>query len=136
MIFLKGYTSPETAFVVEDYPYGFRLRCKIQYWLETDLKKGSRLCSQTTNPKQQGEVWNKPKCSTYARFGGVMYLDEQEHVTWTGLTPYSNVAEILEWLEIYGEGMNEGVGKLARTWLAAKELHELRVASRKEEVKP
>ena len=126
MKFLKGHVSPETAYVVKDYPYGYRLRCKIRYWLETNNRQGSRLCSQTANPKLDGEVWNKPKCSTYARFGGVMYLDEQEHVTWTGLTQYTDVAEIREWIEVYGEGMNEDVAKLARTWLAAKELYELR----------
>lgn len=32
---LSGHTSPETAYVVDDYPYGFRLRCKIRYWIET-----------------------------------------------------------------------------------------------------
>jgi hypothetical protein len=31
---LTDHTSPETAYLVEDYPYGFRLRCQIRYWLE------------------------------------------------------------------------------------------------------
>ena len=28
------HISPETAYVIDDYPYGFRLRCRIRYWLE------------------------------------------------------------------------------------------------------
>jgi hypothetical protein len=45
------------------------LRCKIRYWLEFHPKRGFRFVSQTTNPKR-GNVWNKPKASTFMRFGG------------------------------------------------------------------
>jgi len=84
---LQGHTTVETAYVVDDYPYGFRLRCKIRYWLEYAPKKGFRLCSQTTNPKVAYEKWNAPKKSTYSLLA-VMGLDEEGHVTWTGVSPY------------------------------------------------
>lgn len=87
MKILTGHTSPETAYTVADYPYGFRLRCKIRYWLEHKKSQGFRLVSQTTNPKREGEVWNKPKRSTYAPLG-VMFLDEQDHVQWTSPSIY------------------------------------------------
>ena len=77
---LSGHVSPETAYTVEDYPYGFRLRCTIRYWIETKKGYGQRLVSQTTNPKRPGEVWNKPKAGTYAPIM-VMILDERDHVT-------------------------------------------------------
>jgi hypothetical protein len=82
---LRGHVSEETAFVVEDYPYGFQLRCTIRYWLHT-AESGSargqvRFVSQTTNPKAPGEPWNKPKPSTY-RPWGVMYEDAVGHVHW------------------------------------------------------
>src|SRR6266566_9627426 len=92
MNILKGHVSPETAFVVDDYPYGFRLRCKIRYWLEYAPKRGVRFVSQTSNPKR-GNVWNKPKASTYCRFGGCMVLDEQGHVKWSGLSEYCTGAD-------------------------------------------
>lgn len=60
---LHGHTTPETAFVVDDYPYGFRLRTQIRYWLETKKGHGQRFVSQTLNPKT-GQ-WNKPKAGTY-----------------------------------------------------------------------
>jgi hypothetical protein len=63
---LNGHTSPETAYVVSDYPYGFRLRCQIRYWIETKGPYGMRFVSQTTNPKRPGEVWNSPKLGTYS----------------------------------------------------------------------
>jgi hypothetical protein len=53
------HLSPETAYLVSDYPYGFRLRCKIRYWLEHHPKRGTRFVSQTTNPNAAGEVWNR-----------------------------------------------------------------------------
>lgn len=77
---LRGHVSPETAYVVDDYPYGFRLRCKIRYWVESNGKKGSRVASQTTNPKVPGrEVWNRPKYSTYSDLV-FLYLDDAGHV--------------------------------------------------------
>ena len=78
---LHGHVSAETAFLVTDYPYGYRLRCKIRYWLETN-KRGTRFASQTTNPKKAGEVWNAPKASTYREGICVMYLDSVGHVHW------------------------------------------------------
>lgn len=83
---LVGHTSPETAYVVADYPYSWQLRCKIRYWIEYKAKFGYRLMSQTTNPKRPGEVWNTPKASTYS-FLLWMYLDEQDHVATAALGP-------------------------------------------------
>jgi hypothetical protein len=84
---LTGHISPETAYVVEDYPYGFKLRCKIRYWLECDPRRGFRFCSQTTNPKKSVETWNAPKKSTYTMLG-VMGTNEEGQVTWTGCSIY------------------------------------------------
>lgn len=75
---LHGHTSPDTAYLVTDYPYGRRLRCQIRYWLHTAqkgaAKNQTRFMSQTTNPKRDGVVWNQPKGSTYAAWMA-MYLD-------------------------------------------------------------
>lgn len=84
---LFGHTDEASAYVVDDYPYGFRLRTQIRYWIET-TKHGDRLVSQTLNPKVAHEHWNKPKKSTYLD-AGVMYLDEKGHVTWTGVSNYT-----------------------------------------------
>lgn len=91
---LAGHTTEESAFVVEDYPYGFRLRCSIRYWIET-TKQGDRFCSQTSNPKKAGLVWNKPKKSTYMSVM-VMGIDEKGHVTYTGISKGWSDAECVE----------------------------------------
>lgn len=94
---LYGYDSASNAYVVEDYPYGFKLRTKIRYWLEQGAgKKGFRFVSQTMDPKRG--VWNKPKASTYADFAAAMYLDENGHVQWTGLGMYADGDKVAAFL--------------------------------------
>lgn len=57
---LTGHTSPDTAYVLDDYPYGRTLRCAIRCWVETgatDRTRGQqRLTSQTANPKHAATV--------------------------------------------------------------------------------
>ena len=124
MEILKGHTSPETAYIVNDYPYGFRLRCKIRYWLEHHPKRGTRLCSQTTNPKRPGEYWNTPKCSTYCYLAGCMFLDEINHVEWTGLSEYTTFQESLDWYKTYKDGLTPEVLERVEAWLRDKERYE------------
>lgn len=98
--FIFNHTSPETAFEVKDYPYGFRLRTSIFYWIETIAKKGDRFCSYTINPKN-GRA-NAPKKSTFSNLGA-MFLDENNHVHWLGVTIYSNREEVKTFVDSVGE---------------------------------
>ena len=127
---LVGHTSAETAYVVDDYPYGFRLRCKIRYWLE--FRPGSgfgfRLMSQTTNPKRPGEVWNKPKASTYCMLA-VMGLDESNHVTWTGCAIY-HFDELREFAAIYADSFDANQRGQYEAAQAAYDRYEARKAIR------
>lgn len=120
---LQGHISPETAYVVEDYPYGFRLRCRIRYWLEYKPAHGVRLVSQTSNPKR-GDVWNKPKASTYGRFGGCMYLDDEGHVQWAALTEYVDGKEAVDWQDEYGAGVPEAARADMVKWVGMKIMYD------------
>lgn len=120
MQILSGHTTRESAYVVEDYPYGFRLRCKIRYWLEYVPRRGFRLWSQTTNPKKFGEVWNKAKASTFQRFAGAMFLDEQGHVKWCGLNEYHDVKECVVWRDKFGHTMPEAAQEFLKLWITRK----------------
>ncbi len=117
---LSGHTSQETAYVVDDYPYGFTLRCKIRYWLEYKKGHGYRLVSQTTNPKKPYEVWNKPKASTYAPLG-VMFLDEKDYVQWTTVGYWSSVENLQAFKETYREGLNEDEMKMLDRFIVLAE---------------
>ena len=77
---LTGHESEESAYIVNDYPYGFRLRTKIRYWIETKKGFGQRFISQTLNPKNG--KWNAPKKGNYTTIL-LMGLDDQTGYTIT-----------------------------------------------------
>lgn len=84
---LTGHVDEDTAYVVNDYPYG-GLTCTMRYWIET-RKTGSsagdqRMMRQSNNPRRAGHPWNKPHKSTYSSIM-VLYLDEQLHVHGRGI---------------------------------------------------
>ena len=96
---LVGHISPETAYMVSDYPYGFRLRTEIRYWVETKKGHGQRVMSQTRNPKRAGLPWNKPKAGIYSAIQA-LYLDPATgHVENSGITGYANEDELRAWTE-------------------------------------
>lgn len=76
-IYLQGHTCKENAFKVDNYPWSFRLKTSIFYWIETKKGNGDRFCHYTINPKNGRKC--APKYSTYSTFM-YMYTDEQGHV--------------------------------------------------------
>lgn len=91
---LVGHTSPDTAYVVDDYPYGFRLRTTIRYWIETKPGHGQRVMSQTRDPKRAGEPWNKPKGSTYSPIKVLLLDSDTGHVSNAALSGYADETAI------------------------------------------
>lgn len=100
------HTSPETAYIIEDYPFGFRLRCKMRVWIETKKGQGMRVVRQTTDPRNAGEVWNAPKKSTYDTLK-VLYIDSDtghlESAGWNSNYSSGN----MEFLADFGEVLTE-----------------------------
>lgn len=94
---LKGHNNEEKGLIIENYPYGFRLRTKIKYWIETDKKKGDRFVSQTLNPKTG--VWNKPKYSVYNAVMVMCQDEENGHISYYGLYPTTGKEEIENFLK-------------------------------------
>lgn len=92
---LNGHTSEDTAYLVEDYPYGWK-RTQIRYWIESVPRKGDRFVRQTLNPNTG--KWNKPKKSTYCAVM-VMYLNDIDHVKYSGLTYSTDEKEYINFLE-------------------------------------
>lgn len=108
---LYGHDSFATAYTVTDYPYGFKLRTEIRYWLEESPKLGWRFVSQTKNPKTG--KWNAPKKSTYVELAGCMYLDEKGHVSWTGLGVLSDPSKVLEFVQRFPKADLSKIGPWA-----------------------
>jgi hypothetical protein len=128
MTILKNHISPDTAYLVNDYPYGFRLRCQIRYWLEYHNKYGIRFAYQTSNPKKDN-IWNKPKYSTYSLISGAMFLDDNNHVQFIGLTEYSDYKESLEFYNTYREGIPEKAIDKILLWLDTKKRYEEKISN-------
>lgn len=112
---LAGCTSPETAFVQPDYPYGRRLRCKRRVWVETNPKHGQRFVSQTTNPKRRGEVWNQPHADTYCDLIA-LWVDDKGFVKADSIT-HAGFYELSQ-LEAWGERNVELIK--ADAWVRAR----------------
>ena len=122
---LYGHTDMNSAYMVDDYPYGRQLRCRIRYWLESDAKKGFRFVSQTEDPRSLRG--NNPKKSTYADLGGCMYLDGKGHVQWGGCTIYSKAADVMEFVKDF-PGADF---KLLKPWAKKKAEYYLKYAEGK-----
>ena len=107
--YLFGHYNEETAYLIEDYPYGRRKRCQKKVWLETDPqgKKGDRFVSRTQNP--DSKRWNAEKKSTYSNIG-VLFKDEKGHIHWTAITIYDSREKVKAFVENIGgvEKLNEG----------------------------
>jgi hypothetical protein len=122
---LAGHTSPETAYVVDDYPYGFRLRCQIRYWLEFKPGHGFRLVGQTSNPTHPGLVWNKPKPGVYYAVA-VMVLDDQGHTTIDTLSAggRSDEARIIAYEQQHAAALTDDHCTAIRYVRASTKMHE------------
>lgn len=112
MIILNStHNSPESAYVIQDYPYGFTLRCKMRVWVETATKgsgKGRmRYCAQTTNPKiVDREVWNKPKCGNYSDLI-IMYFNEKGYVEIASADGCDDPSRLVKFSETYYNDLDE-----------------------------
>ena len=96
---LLNHTSLETAYKVENYPYGFREKTTMHYWIETTPKKGDRFCSCTINPKNGR--FNAPKKSTYVNIG-CMSLNDIGHVVNNGIGIYTEKEKVTAFIEAIG----------------------------------
>jgi len=91
---IYGATNPETAIVVNNYPWGFKLKTSQRYWIET-TKHGDRFVTQTLNPKTF--AWCNPKKSTYSAVL-IMTTEDKDNKTFVdsiGLDlGYSNAKQV------------------------------------------
>jgi hypothetical protein len=74
--YLYNHTSFETAYIVQDWPWGYKLRTEKRFWIESN-KNGDRTISQTLDPRSG--KWCAPKKSTYYPVK-IFYTSDQEKV--------------------------------------------------------
>jgi len=98
--YIFGHTDEATALEVKNYPWGFRLRTSIFYWIETVPKKGDRFCHYTIDPRNGRKC--TPKKSTFSNIA-VMGTDENGHVKFSGVTIYTKAEAREEFIKAIGE---------------------------------
>lgn len=106
---IKEIPTEENPLIVENYPYGFRLKTKIAYFIDTKKNK-QRLGTKTLNPKTQ--LWNKPKYSTYTDII-VLGKDKEKgyiHNLGFGIT-YSDKEDLNKWLNFLGDFRTDYINK-------------------------
>lgn len=86
----------DSAHVIKEWPWGFRMKTEARFWIET-TKHGDRFVKQTLNPKNG--KWCKPKKSTYE---SVMVLtqDDDNKMSRISIGKYDSQNWMAEALEI------------------------------------
>lgn len=112
---LYGHTDENSAYVVEDYPYG-RERTLMRYWLEYKKNKGYRFVSQTLNPKTKR--WNNPHPGTYSDFLLMVRLFSNGHVHSTQPVSYTALDTIRN-IRAYGQSYRPEVYTTVKAYLLA-----------------
>lgn len=101
---IQPQPTSETPLTIEGYPYGFRLRTKAQYWIDTVNGKGQRIAFRTLNPKTQ--QWNKPKLSVYSDVLVLVRNLENGHIENDGLSfAYGQQKDLDEFLSKFPESV-------------------------------
>jgi hypothetical protein len=75
--------SFDNAVEVDNYPWGFKLKTRRRYWIETKKNRGDRFCYSTLNPKTN--KWCKPKKSTYTTLG-FLFEEPNGHIAYKAYT--------------------------------------------------
>jgi hypothetical protein len=113
MIGLKDFESCksfESAYIIENYPYGFK-RTKKAIWIDRKGKK-ERVGERTLNPKTN--EWNNIKYSTYSDL--VLLFKQQNGFikTYHFNLQYSDLKDFNELLEFLGDYTNDYIENLKK----------------------
>lgn len=97
---LRNRVSPETAFIIQDYPYGRRLRCRKRVWLH-HARGRTRLMEQTENPITR--QWNKPHAGAYYDFMVLCLDNSTGYITIVATGPFTDTILSLLATGIYAQ---------------------------------
>ena len=137
MLALRGHTSPETAKIVENYPYGYK-RCRIRYWIETRKGMGQRFVSQTEHPTRK--IWNAPKKSNYNAIAIIVQEQEGEEnpgfIHHHALSVHSSLETINKFGESYYNNLDDDTKIIYDDLKRAVEVYEERRKQRENQGQP
>ena len=100
--YIYNHTSFENAFEVDNYPWGFRLKTKVRYWIEDKEGFGQRFVKRTLSPKTG--YWCNPKYSIYYAVMN-LYLDDNDYLQYEAY--YNDCKELDEFINNIKENLTE-----------------------------
>jgi hypothetical protein len=96
---LTGHNSFETAYKIENYPWGYKLRTIMYVWIESLPKKGDRVVRRTVDPRT-GKLC-AAKVSTFSNIKA-LYAQENGHVESTGVNIYTTKEDVQKLVDLIG----------------------------------
>lgn len=124
--YLYNHTSFETAYVVQDWPWGYKLRTEKRFWIESN-KSGDRQISQTLDPRTG--KWCAPKKSIYYPIL-IFYTSDQEKVVTQGeevehlrseTINFRNNEKIKSFYELHKDNLNDFQKDQIKKWIGFNE---------------
>ena len=83
--YIYNKNSFDNSLEVSNYPWGFKLKTKRKYWIESNKTQGDRLCFCTLNPKTK--KWCAVKKSTYNAVE-LLYIADNGYIKSDGIYKY------------------------------------------------
>jgi hypothetical protein len=124
--YLYNHTSFETAYVVQDWPWGYKLRTEKRFWIESN-KNGDRQISQTLDPGSG--KWCAPKKSMYSPVK-IFYTSDEKKVLTQGeeveqlrseTIDFRNNEKIKSFYERHKDNLNDFQKAQIKKWIGFNE---------------
>lgn len=115
--YLYNHTSFETAYIVQDWPWGYKLRTEKRFWIESN-KNGDREISQTLDPRTG--KWCAPKKSTYRPVLILFTHGQGNYLGSEGIYQYDN-EKIKSFYELHKENLNDFQKAQIKKWIGFNE---------------
>ena len=96
---LSGHHDFDSAYVIPDWPWGYKLKCETRFWIEHRENTGWRFVKQTKNPKT--DKWCAPKKGVYQSLI-LMYLDDENKIQHGSLSKYPWEEHVETFIILYG----------------------------------
>ena len=116
--YLYNHTSFETAYVVQDWPWGYKLRTEKRFWIESN-KNGDREISQTLDPRTG--KWCAPKKSTYYPVRIFYTSDQGEEVKQLLWEVMRKDDKIKSFYELHKDNLNDFQKAQIKKWIGFNE---------------
>lgn len=117
---LKNHTTFDNGAEVDNYPWGFSLKTKRRYWIETSKTHGQRLAYATMSPKT-GQ-WCKPKRGTYSYIKLLLKQDDNGYIVTDSVSKYASSETMSNFLTKYENDLSTWEASEIKSMIRASDM--------------